>query len=403
MGKDSKMDNMNLMCSHLKKTSTVLFTIFIILPFGLNSKERVKSLNTVICKSVKRTNYEHKKYKNLLVFDKRSNFPIPLLETDKPYSLKFKLKIEQINSKDSCGIELVIVPLKKHKLSDTGCIYKISEINSNSNWTSVEIQFYVPSKYKAFYIEPKNSIITIDSMEITVLKSDNFNLVTNPNFDIFSLLPRSLHNGIKGLFGWWKFNNLNCIEQREQIHVDYRIDNQGVTENPVFHYGTPDFVIESIQNRNINCSGRLVCYTDGKKPKNGCQGEYLQTQLIKQMERGRKYKISFDYRIDDYSRKGSNSLGFRLTKCPLNPMDKIMFETNIPPVPTGLVSDSVVLNTEWMRYEFVYEAVGGEQFFTIGKFSKNGKIRVQNLPINKKNRNNYVAAYLIDNISITEI
>lgn len=337
-----------------------------------------------------------------LVFLKKSVLPLSPLPLKKPLCLELMIQIEQIDKSDSCGIEIGVEPKKRYQKNDNmGVLYSIRENSDDRDWSKVKISFYLPREFKDIWIAPINARVTIKELKVTELKDDNSNLVLNPNFDVFSLLPSQLDNEINGLFYWNQIEN-SCVEQRTGFIVDYAISATEVIQNPLFHFGTPDFIVESIKDRNINCSGRVVCHAQRPSLKNSFAGEYFQTRLKQKMKKGKKYQISFDYRLDDYSRKVCNALGIKISECALNPGDKEHFVDNIPPIPTCLVSDSLLTNTEWQTFEFIYEANGEEEFFTIGKFSKTGRILVGSLPTNKKSRFNNKAAYLIDNIIIRE-
>lgn len=337
-----------------------------------------------------------------LVFLKKSVLPLSPLPLKKPLCLELMIQIEQIDKLDSCGIEIGVEPKKRYKKNDNlGVLYSIRENSADRDWSKVKISFYLPREYKDIWIAPINARVTIKELKVTEIKDDNSNLVLNPNFDIYSLLPNQIWNGTIGLYSWNQIEN-SCVEQRTDFRVNYAITATQVIQNPLFHFGTPDFIVESIKDRNVNCSGRVVCHAKRPSLKNSFAGEYFQTRLTQKMKKGKKYYVSFDYRLDDYSRKVCNALGIKISECALNPGDKEHFVDNIPPIPTSLVSDSLLINTEWQTFEFIYEANGEEEFFTIGKFSKTGRVLVSSLPKNKKGRFNDDAVYLVDNVVIRE-
>lgn len=338
-----------------------------------------------------------------LVCLKKSKLPLSGFSLNKPLCLEFMIRIEQIDRSDSCGVEIGVQPQKSFKKKDNmGVLYSIREKSAHRNWSKVKINFYLPREFKEIWIAPINACVTIKELKVTEIKDDSSNLVINPNFDIFSLLPSQLNNEINGLHYWNKIEN-SCVEQRTDFRVNYAISATEVIQNPLFHFGTPDFIVESIKDRNINCSGRVVCYAKRPSLTNSFAGEYFQTRLKQKMKMGKKYLVSFDYRLDDYSRKVCNSLGIKISKCALNPGDKEHFVDNIPPIPTCLVNDSLLMNTDWQKFEFIYEANGEEEFFTVGKFSKTGRVLVGSLPISKKGRFNDDAVYLIDNVVVREL
>ena len=95
--------------------------------------------------------------------------------------------------------------------------------------------------------------------------------------------------------------------------------------------------------------------------------EYLQTELIKPLEKDRRYLVRFHYSIASYSTYAINRLGFYFSKDQIKKRgaSKILYAK------PQIAMDSTTINTErdnWVAVSDTFRAKGGERFLTIGNF-----------------------------------
>lgn len=130
--------------------------------------------------------------------------------------------------------------------------------------------------------------------------------------------------------------------------------------------------------------------------------EYLESGLKDTLKKNKKYCISFNISLSEYSRFRTNNLGVVLTK------DTLKLSYSLPPTflnQTTAINSTLIIGdtTSWSQIQGVYIANGHEKFITIGNFYNDiNTIKSQVKPLISPNSENG-AYYYIDDISVIEI
>lgn len=108
--------------------------------------------------------------------------------------------------------------------------------------------------------------------------------------------------------------------------------------------------------------------------------EYVQCKLVEPLIACKKYLVNFRASLADYSLAYTPTLGLRLDKTAIkkvSPFEIVGFE--LPPH----ISSNVYIDTaSWYTISGIYEADGGEEFLTIGRFIDTNMYNNNNLPYN---------------------
>lgn len=99
----------------------------------------------------------------------------------------------------------------------------------------------------------------------------------------------------------------------------------------------------------------------GRSPKS-----YLQTELLKELEAGKKYCVKFHVSFSDRSKYASNNLGVHISNEAISSNDE--GDLNFKPQIMKLRNSPVEKQFDWTPICGTYEALGGEKFITIGNF-----------------------------------
>lgn len=127
--------------------------------------------------------------------------------------------------------------------------------------------------------------------------------------------------------------------------------------------------------------------------------EYIQGSLSSQMEAGKKYCITYSYKLASYSKFIVDQVSLYLSENEIRNELKV----NLPYNPqinnkSGLFLDNI---EEWEEICTVYEAAGKEQFFIIGNFKSYDNTNYVATDKNMKNlRNKKYAYYYFDDVII---
>ncbi|MBN1990982.1 MAG: hypothetical protein JW783_16380 [Bacteroidales bacterium] len=132
--------------------------------------------------------------------------------------------------------------------------------------------------------------------------------------------------------------------------------------------------------------------------------EYLQTQLKQPLFEGKKYRLRFYYALAQNSTYSINRIGVFVSNLMVEAKKGVL---NVKP---QLEVDSLVFPAaqgEWVEFNQVFTAKGGERYLTIGNFYPDSKTtyasnNLDGLPtvLQKKVLTNKVAYYYIDNVSL---
>ncbi|MCF0206789.1 MAG: hypothetical protein HUK15_05115, partial [Bacteroidales bacterium] len=142
-------------------------------------------------------------------------------------------------------------------------------------------------------------------------------------------------------------------------------------------------------------------FDDSLKVYRGVSREYLQTELIKPLEKDLLYCVKFYYVNAKKSMFSVDALGVTLTvdKISAKNADRIIQRPQITNMPGHIMTEM----DDWTEFCGYYRAKGGERFLTIGNFLDNN----QTLYVTNHNEYSdsafFYAYYLIDNVFVFEI
>ncbi len=131
--------------------------------------------------------------------------------------------------------------------------------------------------------------------------------------------------------------------------------------------------------------------------------EYLQGELKEAMKPGKRYCVSFYYRLASGSRFAIDQLGVHLSKEKLayNTKEEIKVKPQMSN-PKGLFLNNT---SNWEQFCRVYKAQGGEQYITLGNF--NSYENTNYVGVEKKNKSSHsmtdYAYYYFDLVEVKEI
>jgi len=183
-----------------------------------------------------------------------------------------------------------------------------------------------------------------------------YNLVSNPSFEDCQDCPPS-------------YPFLNTIDFPIDPYTVYPFGwtNPNLWSPNIHGLGGTNFVCPD----GINVAGFLVYSDPGIDPVQSNNREYIQNELIDTLVFKKLYFVEFlTWREIDFANlcnMASNNLGIRFS-------DSALFyntEKNIPLAPHLLYFNNEIIESthSWKKFSGVYEASGGEKFFTVGNFS----------------------------------
>lgn len=106
--------------------------------------------------------------------------------------------------------------------------------------------------------------------------------------------------------------------------------------------------------------------------------EYIQTQLIDTLAKGRTYKVSFKYSLADSCNFSTNSLGIYFSDEMIR-TDTPILGKNINVTPQLILNKDLNTVNGWERISFNYLAKGGEKYITLGNFLNDSATLTKNL------------------------
>jgi hypothetical protein len=130
------------------------------------------------------------------------------------------------------------------------------------------------------------------------------------------------------------------------------------------------------------------------KQNNFLYREFIQVQLAKPLDTNQFYCYTMYLSLSDSSERATDDFGVLFRNAPLN-----LNTTDTFPEPQ-IVNYGTFLTDKvnWMKYEGIFKAVGGEEYMSIGCFSNYDELKIEVLGSNF----NLNAYYYIDNISLYE-
>ena len=208
------------------------------------------------------------------------------------------------------------------------------------------------------------------------------NLVLNPSFEENKYCSELLGNFNKNVSNW-SIPNLGSTDYFHSCSKAVGFENFFGSQNPM---------------TGEAYSGMYVMAPEDYR-------EYIQGELSNALTKGEKYTVSFYISLAENSSHTIKDLGVLFLKQPLNKTsDKVI---NINNVLNEVESSHFVLinslqyytqKETWEKVTFEYDASGFEQFFIIGNFDTNKKIRTIKIQGSKNPDASY---YYFDEISIS--
>ena len=204
------------------------------------------------------------------------------------------------------------------------------------------------------------------------------NYVFNPSFEEHIQCPIKFGQ-IQRASGWWAATAgtsdylLNCEVVGSQVDV------------PISYMG--------IQNaRTGDGYAGIIIYSDNSVFD---YKEYIQSELKHPLIEGMPYKLSFYASVADYvSTYVSEDLGVVISPAAAGYDYQLGTITNLAP---PITSDGFIsTTTDWVKVEGTYEAIGGEQYITIGSFKKSSQMELQYVNPNGEG----FAYYFIDDVRV---
>ena len=127
--------------------------------------------------------------------------------------------------------------------------------------------------------------------------------------------------------------------------------------------------------------------------------EYLQTKLVRHLEKGKKYCFSINVSLADKSESCFNKLNCIFEKNKFSTKNKEMISAS------GFLtlsnSDYLCNKQEWIELKGLYTAIGGEKYLTIGLYDRDFKVK--HLGSKNKKKPFVGAYYYIDDVKLEEV
>ena len=235
--------------------------------------------------------------------------------------------------------------------------------------------------------EPKSVNFTKILFFIISIPLFSQNLVKNPSFEntkrcaeIIGTFDRNVTNWTSPTFGTTDLFN-SCAKDQVGIPNNYN-------------------GLQQAKNGN-NYAGFYLHSDDNYR-------EYVQVELSKKLEKGKKYKVAFFVSLAENSDFAIKNIDYLLSASELN--TSIFREMSERQLKKYNVSDFKIYTIEndryydnkssWTMISTEFTAQGNEKYLTIGNFLKNSK--TEKLLVSNKNRNN-MSYYYIDLVSLQDV
>jgi len=215
------------------------------------------------------------------------------------------------------------------------------------------------------------------------------NLVQDSSFEINKFIPVDF-SAIASSGSW-------SSPSRGTTDLFCKCTNKKIKHSPV---NVPNNSMGVQEARSGNCYAGLFAVS------HGFYREYLQTQLMSSLVKGKNYIFSMYVSVADYAPLTIDKLGV----CFLN--GKVNYAhsdaiTNLNPVYISLESEVGIETTQWHQLTFTYKAKGGESCLLIGGFDIRKLTSTGNFPPKEVvtpiyKRAERDAYYFIDDVSLFE-
>jgi len=198
-------------------------------------------------------------------------------------------------------------------------------------------------------------ILIIYYFVVTYMLVAQENLVFNGGFEENCICPNNFYIDTFACEGWWSPND-----------------------------ATPDYYHKCMDNQPYSYSDHITYYEPHSS--NGYVGlaligvkyfwmEHIQSQLLKPLEAGKRYKVSFwvqlAYKYSDYA---TYNIGLYFSKDPdivgkkYNLSSYLRYMTPELRAHIKNTDGNFITDTNWVEISGIYTAQGGEQYITIGMF-----------------------------------
>jgi len=213
------------------------------------------------------------------------------------------------------------------------------------------------------------------------------NLVPNSSFEEYFSCPEN-------------FNT----HHREFLLPGWRPANIGTPDH--FHscsWGACDVPFNWAGQSNPHSgSGYVGIYVWDNREEGRNYREYVQTSLLEKLQAGRKYRISFYYRLASYAAWSIDRIGAHLSDTAFALPDDEVIRTSLE---LSVVRSDAKPPDGWQLATVDYTARGGEQVLTIGNFFDNitTRSRKVNLKKGKSPMLEHSSYYYIDDVSVESL
>ena len=211
------------------------------------------------------------------------------------------------------------------------------------------------------------------------------NLVPNASFEKFKYCPENFNPGLLEIVEGWSQPSSGTSDYYHACS-----NNMGIPKN--------------IFGKQMSMEGEgyigIISYAPSKKN----YREYMQTKLLKPLEKGAMYCAEYFVSQAEYSAYLTDGMGMYFSKKPVRAQNNTM----ILPFTAQLQNPSghILRNSKtWMRVSDVFFAQGGEQFITIGNFRTDPEITVMNRNLNRDSVPKVwdYSYYYVDNVSLKKV
>lgn len=244
----------------------------------------------------------------------------------------------------------------------------------------------------------KSVVIIISLFFINFYNVKSQNLVPNPSFEIYTLCPEDITmTSVSKLIPNW--------------YLPTRGTSDYFNECAKFQVGVPQNFIGNLFAFEGKAYVGIILLEkppvdDSVKKKLVNYREYLQAELIEPLVQNKKYCVSLNYAIANYSTYATNSLGICLTNTQIKNRTSIK-ALKCKPIVMAPIDTIFTDKNYWYALTDTIVAKGGEKYITIGNFFDDLNTAYKLLDnsdlspaIKKRVLENKIAYYYIDFVSI---
>lgn len=234
------------------------------------------------------------------------------------------------------------------------------------------------------------------------------NLVPNPGFEDFNTCP----TGISQISYDPTHTTFSTVDKWVNPHKHTTADYFNACATVASGVNLPNYFLGYKQARNGNGAAGIIAYGKDIFQLSVDYGEYIQCRLTQKLKAGTKYDVSFYVSYSYGPNRGWSENFIALDAIGANFKQIALSSTSntakyLSAIPHIISTPGVFMadTTQWVKIHGVYNAIGGEEYMTIGCFN-NGGVPVQYQPVYPTIANpNAVlyAYYFIDDVSVTEI